>query len=397
MNRRSFSMAGLGALALGGAARSSPPSTAARPANGLQAKGAAATHSGAHIARADRKAWARHHFKGFENILIPSFTPDLKGLDEEGIRLDVRKSIEHGFFSTLVPAIALSGTEYRRCLEIVVDEAKGRISVAVAGEGGEEGPPGKQLLKDAEAIGCSHMILSLPPTGTAEELIRYGTEIAESTNLGIYLWMAQIHDFKRFHRSRIPFEVFDRLAELPNVIALKVGDPDAATIFQLFERYNARMLVGALMPNIMPFGVKAYGQQWSGAFTIEALQTPSHRNAVEYFDLLRSGHYEEAMKIYWDKIDPAFGAMMRGLGPLMAKGGHAWEHLKIYQFLGGGNGGRMRKDPHQDALPPLTAADLEGARALFTQLGLDPDGAPFEALQVGRKNYEKGVRAQDVT
>ena len=43
--------------------------------------------------------------KGLENIIIPSFTPDLSELDEEGIRWDVRQSIKHGFFSTLLGAL----------------------------------------------------------------------------------------------------------------------------------------------------------------------------------------------------------------------------------------------------------------------------------------------------
>ena len=402
MNRRDFSrLVGLGAagLATGGAAVPTASAAAgSKDTAGQKATGAgSAVHSGRGIARADRKAWAREHFKGFENILLPSFTPDLKKLDEAGIRLDVRKSIEHGFFSTLAPAIALTPAEYRRFLEICVDEAKGRISIAVAGEGGETGPMGRQLLKDAEAIGASHMILSLPPTGSAQDLIRYGTEMSEATNMGIYLWMAQIHDFKRFHPSRIPFEVFDALADLPNVVALKVGDPDPATIFHLFERYDERMLIGALMPNIMPLAVKAYGQQWSGAFTVEAMQTPTKRHAVDYFDLLRAGKYEDAMKVYWQYVAPLFGAMMKMMGPLMPAGGHPWEHLKVYQFLGGMNGGRMRPDPHQPNLPKLTEADLEGPRGLFAKLGLGPVDLPFEAMQVGRLNYEKGVRAKDLT
>lgn len=388
MNRREFSqMIGLGVLA-----SSALPAASATSAGKAGAPGQVSGK----VDRRERKAWAKQHFKGFENILLPSFTPDRKELDEAGIRLDVRKSIEHGFFSTLAPMIAISQDEYRKFLEIVVDEAKGRISVAMSGEGAETGPVGRKLLADAEAIGCSHLILSLPPTGTAQELIRHATEVSESTNMGIYLWMAQIHDFKRFHRSKIPFEVFDALADLPNVIALKVGDPDPATIFQLFERYNDRMLIGSLMPNMMPFGVRAFGQQWSGAFTIEAMQTPKHRRAVEYFDLLRAGKYDAAMKVYWTSVEPAFGAMMRIMGPLIPKGGHPWEHLKVYQFLGGGNGGRMRPDPHQPDLPPLTAQDLEIARSTFQQLGLEPVDLPFDAMLVGRANYDRGVRAKDL-
>ena len=55
----------------------------------------------------DYKAWAKEHIRGFENILMPSFTPDLSGLDEAGVRLDVRRSIEHGFFSVFAVPLGL--------------------------------------------------------------------------------------------------------------------------------------------------------------------------------------------------------------------------------------------------------------------------------------------------
>lgn len=38
----------------------------------------------------DLKLWAKEHLRGVENTLLPSFTPDLAALDEEGIRHDVR-------------------------------------------------------------------------------------------------------------------------------------------------------------------------------------------------------------------------------------------------------------------------------------------------------------------
>ena len=387
MNRREFStMVGLGAFALGTAAGSAAAATTAKSGG-----------AGAKVLRKDRKAWAKEHFKGFENVLMPSFTPDMKKLDEEGIRLDVRKSIEHGFFSTLCACIGLTDEETRQFLKIAVDEAKGKISVAFAQGGNEaDGSNNLQLIKDAEQIGCQHMILSLPRTGSAQELIKIGTEVSEATNMGIYLWQAQIHDFKRFHKSRIPFEVYDALVELPNIVALKVGDPDPATMFQLFERYNDKMLIGALMMNIMPFGIKAYGQQWSGAWTVEALQTPEKRYATDFFNLMMAGDYDKGMQLYWKYVEPAFGAMMKVMGPLMPTGGHPWEHLKIYQFLGGGNGGRMRKDPHQPNLPKVTEKDLGFVQNVFRSLELNPAQGSLEAFLVGRKNYEKGVRLKDL-
>ena len=394
MNRRDASkMLGLGAFAVGAAAGA-----------GLRPSGAAAATQqpvtaapkGGSVSRANRKAWAKEHFRGFENVLMPSFTPDLHALDEAGIRLDVRKSIEHGFFSTLCAPVGLTVPEVKRFVEVAVDEAKGRISVALALPAAGSEAEALDLLAHAERAGCQHILLDLPSEGSEDDLYRFGAKYSEATNLGIYLWMAQKHNFRRFNSARIPYAAFDKLASLPNIVALKVGDMDPAVLFELFERYNDRMLIGALWLSIMPIAIKAYGEQWSGAWTVEALQSPEKPYATDFFKLMMAGKYEAGMKLYWRYLAPAFGAMMKTMGPLMPSGGHPWEHLKYYQFVSGGNGGRMRKDPEHPNLPPVTVQDMEGVKATFRSLDIVPSDTPDEAFRVGRLNYENGVRAKDL-
>lgn len=348
------------------------------------------------IERSQRTEWARQHFRGFENVLMPSFTPDLARLDEEGIRLDVRKSIEHGFFSSLCAPIALNFDETTRFLEVAVDEAKGRIAIGLALHADTQELE-LELLARAEDAGCQHILLDLPCKGSERELYEHGAKYAQATNLGIYLWQAQKHGFRRFNRAGIPYETYDRLAEHPNIIALKVGDPDPAVLFELFERYNDRMLIGALMLNIMPLGIKTYGQQWSGAWTVEALQSPEKPYAVNFFKLMTAGRYQEGMELYWKYLTPAFEAMMQRMGPLMPAGGHPWEHLKYYQFAVGGNGGRMRKDPMQPNLPEVSTQDMEQVGQTLRSIGVEPTELPAEAFLVGRMNYQNGARADDLS
>ena len=344
------------------------------------------------VTRANRKEWAREHFRGFENVTLPSFTPDLKQLDEEGIRLDIRKAIEHGFFSTLAAAIALSEEEERRFLEICVDEAGEKMAIA-ATLGHTDLPGSIRKAQVAEEVGCQHAIVSLPPEGTQDDLYAYATQICESTNMGIYLWHAQIHKFDRFHISAVPFELFDRLADVPNIIALKVGNMNPATLFELFERYNDRMLIGALWLNIMPMTVSHYGQQWSGAWTVEALQSPEQPHAVEFFDHLMAGRKRQAMQLYWDYLQPGFMSMMKMMAPLIPSGGHPWDHMKYYQFAVGGNGGRMREDPEFPNLPPVSPEDRARIHATYKAMDIEPTDLPLEAFQVGRTNWQQSKKS----
>jgi len=388
MDRRDFSkVVGAGALyaSVGGRIGDASAASTSAPATKSQTPGK--------VDRKHRKEWAKEHFKGFENVLMPSFSLDLKTLDEEGIRLDVRKSIEHGFFSTMVAGVSTTLEENKRFIDIAVDEAKGsQMSVAISASRSGNEAESMKLIQHAEKVGVQHFLLNLPNEGSQEDLYKYGLKYSEATNMGIYLWMATPHNFKRFSPAKIPYETFDKLADLPNIVALKVGDPDAATLFEVFERYNSRMLIGALWLPIMPMAIRLYGMQWSGAWTVEALQSPEKPYATDFFRLMSAGKYDEGMKLYWRYLVPGFGAMMARAGPLMASGGKPWEHLKLNQFATGGNGGRMRPDPKFPNLPPVTAQDIKGFKNLLRTIDIKPDDAPDEAFYVGRTAYAKGVR-----
>ena len=85
-------------------------------------------------ARTDAKDWAREHMRGVCNVIMPTFTSDIGGLNEAAIRHDVRRNIELGFWGALV--VSECGTtkeEYKRFLEIVIDEAAGRMRTVVQG------------------------------------------------------------------------------------------------------------------------------------------------------------------------------------------------------------------------------------------------------------------------
>jgi 4-hydroxy-tetrahydrodipicolinate synthase len=69
-----------------------------------------------------------------DGTIASSFTPDLSELDEEGIRWDVQHNIRKGMFSVLCEAMigVMSFEERKRFMEIVCDEAKGKILVSVS-------------------------------------------------------------------------------------------------------------------------------------------------------------------------------------------------------------------------------------------------------------------------
>ncbi len=271
------------------------------------------------VGKAERKAWAREHFRGFENVLMPSFSADLRELDEEAIRLDVRQSIRHGFFSSLCALeTGLSMEEKKRMLSAATAEAGDKIGIALSlcGETLEENA---EILRHAESVGATHALLSYPQSfspKTQDDIYRFGKAIADSTSIGIYLFVSDKFSFHHLHPSGVPFDAYERLADLDNVVAMKLGGMDGGMILECFERFSDRLMVTTVNLGLIPMLRKAFDVRWSGAWTVEALQSPERPHAVEFFNLLLDGKTEEAMKKYW-AMAPALGSMMRVMAPLI--------------------------------------------------------------------------------
>lgn len=386
MHRRTFSK-----LMVSGAVAASAPAALAATAEAAAGKTARDKPA---VDRKHRKEWAREHFHGFENIFLPSYRPD-GSLDEEGIRLDVRQAIAHGFFSTFVASgIA---TEREQLLRIVADEAGDRIAVST-GAFAPTAEQSIQYLKFAESVGVQHALVPLPREGfkTEDDLYRHVARIAEATNIGIVLYAVDGQAYRQFHPSNVPFGVFDRLADLPNVVAMKVMTTlDLANTTALYELLGDRLVIGTVNFTFTPLLVKHYKMQWSGAWTVEALQSPQKPYFVEMLNLLKKDKFDEAMKIYW-KVTPGIRALMNLMAPLLPRGLHPWPHLKFYQYVVGGNGGiagpKMTDQGHSFVLKP---EERQQFRDAYRAMDIEP-ATNDEQFVVGRAAYARGLRADAV-
>jgi len=153
--------------------------------------------------RAEAKERAFAKWIGVCNVILPSFTADLKGLNEKAIRHDVRRNIEHGFWGTLlVSECGTTAAEYRRFMEIAVDEAKGRHFFLMHGT--FDTPEDIVVMaKEAEQIGVEGILLghpnSLYPT-SENQLYDYLAYVCDHTNLAVCLFAAGHWNFQRLHQ-----------------------------------------------------------------------------------------------------------------------------------------------------------------------------------------------------
>ena len=333
--------------------------------------------------KSEMQAWAAENMKGVENQLMPSFTPDLENLDEEGIRWDVQKSKEHGFFSTLCTCEAgMSFDEAKQFVEIVSDEAGEELeaSTTLVFDSFEQN---FEMLEHAERVGLDSALIGYPLNwypDSPEEIYEKTREMCETTDMAMVLYITDKFNFERFHPANFPLEYLDDLADINNVVGVKMSDP--ALMGPVDRMVGNRLLISNPIEGLLPTHVEAFDMQWMGAGPYEVYQSPDQPILVEYFRQLREGNWEEAMETY-HRLTPVRETFMQQMRPQLRLGTYHWPQHKYYQWLMGGNGGYTRQPVME-----LTMHDRHSIRQAMRQVGLEPRENDAEFFE-GRVNYEE--------
>ncbi|WP_324651999.1 dihydrodipicolinate synthase family protein [Georgenia sp. H159] len=329
----------------------------------------------------NHREWARTTLVGAINCTIPSFTQDLTGLNEAGIRHDVRLAIEHGFIGTLgVSEVSITLPEYIEFLRIMKDEA-GQDLVIVHHASWSTLEQNIEAAKAAEDAGAEMMLISYPPNfypETADEIFEYTKAVCDATRMGVILFPMTLWGFSpRVHPSDIPVEVIARLIEeCPNVSVIKAegGFPSIQGIIECQRLFGDKVVISAPIENdfiplaqVMPLQLSATSDHEYYGPTIPHV-----------LSLLREEKYDEATEIYW-RLHPArrikanLGATMHG-GNFLNR--QAW---KFQGWLQGYNGGPLR-------LPTMRIHDaqMKALRDGLVMAGMEPSMEPFGNFFKGR-------------
>jgi 4-hydroxy-tetrahydrodipicolinate synthase len=290
----------------------------------------------------EAKGWAREHMKGVCNVIMPTFTSDFAELNEKAIRHDVRREIELGFWGALV--VSECGTtkeEYKRFLEIVIDESKGRLKAVVHGS--------FNTLKEtidvctmAQSAGADALLLAYPPTfypRSDKDIFDYTAAVLKATDLATVLFAVHQWNFDRVHPAELSPRVVRDLAEFPNAVAIKCegGGPGNGALVEILQCCGDKLLISDPREYSSPAWVKLFGMQWMGTSNFEYFG----KNVPLYFNLMHAGEWEKAMEIYW-QIHPA---RMTRLADMQSFAGANLIHRfswKYQAWLNGFNGGPLR-------------------------------------------------------
>jgi 4-hydroxy-tetrahydrodipicolinate synthase len=183
------------------------------------------------------------NLKGCGTALVTPFKKDLS-VDEEALRRFVEFQIAGGI-DFLVPcgttgeSATLSDEEQRRVIQVVVEEARGRVPV-IAGAGGNNTAHVIKLARECERLGVDGL-LSVSPyynKPMQEGLYQHFKAIAEATSLPIIIYNVP----PRTNVNILP-DTIVRLAEIPNIIGVKEASGDISQIAEIITRVPSEFKV----------------------------------------------------------------------------------------------------------------------------------------------------------
>jgi len=232
------------------------------------------------------------NLNGCGTALVTPFKEDLS-LDEASLRRFVEFQISSGI-DFLVPcgttgeSPTLSDAEHRRVVEIVMDEARGRVPV-IAGAGGNNTAHVIKLARECERIGVDGLLSVTPYYNkpTQEGLYQHYKAIAESTSLPIILYNVP----PRTNVNIVP-DTMAKLAEIPNIVGVKEASGDISQIAEIITRVAPEFKVlsgddSMTLPLIAVGGV--------GLISVASNQEPARMTALTRFCL--DNNWDEARRL----------------------------------------------------------------------------------------------------
>ena len=185
----------------------------------------------------------RTPFTGCGTALVTPFTAR-GAVDEAGVRRLGLRQIDAGVHF-LVPvgttgeSPTLSLAERVRIVEIVADEAKGRVPT-LAGAGGYDTQEVIHAAAEMKKAGADGLLSVTPYYNkpTQEDLFQHYRAIAESTSLPIIVYSVQGRTSVNIEQATVA-----RLATLPNVIGIKVASGNMRQMCEVCRLVPAGFLV----------------------------------------------------------------------------------------------------------------------------------------------------------
>jgi 4-hydroxy-tetrahydrodipicolinate synthase len=313
--------------------------------------------------KSEAKEFAKEHLKGIWAATLTPFVPGDLRLDEAGWRNNLR----HWYRDLGIRGLFVNGKQ-GEFYAMTIEERKRTAELAIEAADKDRGVMVScsdqsldtvvELAKHAQAAGADYVVVHTPllyfGAHTPDTIFEYYRYISDRVDIAITLWN-QPPDCG----YTLEPEVCMRLAELPNVVAIKYSVP-RETYARLTRMSGGKLIVStsneeAWLANILELNWQVY----LCSTPPYLMQTATDRKMERYTQLALAGEVEKA-KAVQTSLDPVRRSL-RGSRPA----GKAASQQKYWQELLGQVGGAVRPP-----LLELTSEEKSATRAAFESCGL---------------------------
>ncbi len=252
-------------------------------------------------------------FTGSGVALVTPFSSD--GVNERVLRELVRFHLEHGTDALVVngstgEAATMSPTEQRRAVEVVVDEAGGRLPV-IAGAGGSDTAAVAQLAREARAAGADALLLAPPPYNkpTQRGMIAHFRAVMDAGDLPAILYNVP----GRTACNLLPETVAELAGADARVIGVKEASGDISQVAELARVVADRIAIySGNDDQVVP--LLALG----GRGVISVLANIAPRDTSRMVHLFVEGDVRASCALQL-RLLPVIGALFRESNPIPVK------------------------------------------------------------------------------
>lgn len=183
----------------------------------------------------------KEKYVGVQVVMVTPFREDFS-LDEEGLRSNTKFLIEQGVHC-LHPVGStgefwnLTPDEHKRVMEIVIEEAKGKVPV-IPGTGFSGTKQTIEMSKYAEELGADGVLI-VPPyyvVPTPAGMYAHFKALADALKIGII-----VYNNPGMVKVALSTDLMAKLAEIPNVIAVKDTTRDIIDLFSHLYSLSDRL------------------------------------------------------------------------------------------------------------------------------------------------------------
>ena len=184
---------------------------------------------------------------------------------------------------------SLGADEKRSVMKAAIETSAGKVPI-ITGVSELTTASAVAYARDAERLGADGLMVlpAMVYVPIAEELEHHFRTVAQATSLPIMLY-----NNPPAYRVNIDLATLERLAQEPNIVAVKESAPDSRRFTDIFNALGERFMLFAGQDDVVFEGICLGARGW-----VSGLSNAFPKESLALYEALMAGDLEKARKIY---------------------------------------------------------------------------------------------------